>query len=321
MGVKVIYFEKVSPEIHKIIEAYKEPATEVVYWNDLDDNQKDHFLCQAQYFITAAFPITRRILEKAPNVKLIQKTGSGVDNIDLEAAAERGIFVASTPGANSASVAEMTIGMILSLYRKLHFLDRETKQGKWLMWEHRPFMFEMNGKTHGIVGMGNIGKKVAQLSKGFGTNVVYFNRNRLSLDEEDKLGISYVPFSELLVTSDIVSLHIPLLAETKNLIGEAELKLMKPNALLINVARGNIIDEQALALMLKDGNLLGAAMDTWSSEPIQADNPLLQLTNVLATPHVGGGTRDVLENVLRLSFANITNVEQGIMPDNLVKQV
>lgn len=319
MGEKVIYFEKVSPEIHKIINTFKGPNAEIAYWNELDDSQKDDYLFSAHYFITAAFPITRSILAKAPNVKLIQKTGSGVDNIDLEAAAQRGILVSSTPGANSASVAEMTIGMILSLYRKLHFFDRETKQGKWLMWEHRPFMFEMNGKTHGIIGMGNIGKKVAQLSKGFGTHVIYFNRNRLSLDEENKLGISYVSFEELLVTSDIVSLHIPLLAATKNLIGEAELNLMKSNALLINVARGNIIDEEALALALKSGNLLGAAMDTWSSEPIQADNPLLQLSNVLATPHVGGGTRDVLENVLRLSFANIANVEKGMMPDHLVK--
>jgi len=319
MGVNVIYFEKVSPEIHKIIEANKNPTTEVAYWNDLDEEQKEHFLFRAQYFITAAFPITRNILEKAPHLKLIQKTGSGVDNIDLKAATERDVLVASTPGANSSSVAEMTIGMILSLYRKLHFLDRETKQGKWLMWEHRPFMFEMNGKTHGIIGMGNIGKKVAQLSKGFGTNVIYFNRNRLSLDEENKLGISYVSFKELLATADIVSLHIPLLAETKNLISEVELKIMKPNALLINVARGNIIDEGALAQALKDGKLLGAAMDTWSLEPIHADNPLLQLTNVLATPHVGGGTRDVLESVLRLSFANIAKVEQGMMADNLVK--
>lgn len=319
MGAKVIYFEKASPDIQRIIEEYKGLTTEVVYWNDLDGNQQEHCLAQARYLITAASPVTRHILEKAPNVKLIQKTGSGVDNIDLAAAAERGIMVASTPGANSTSVAEMTIGMILSLYRKLHFLDRETKQGKWLMWEHRPFMFEMQGKTHGIIGIGNIGKKVAQLSKGFGTNVIYFNRNRLSPEMENKLGISYVPLRELLATSDIVSLHIPLLAETRNLIGEDELKLMKPNALLINVARGNIVDEKALALALQNGSLLGAGIDTWSSEPVKADNPLLQLNNVLAVPHVGGGTRDVLENVLRLSFANIAKVESGLVPDNLVK--
>jgi lactate dehydrogenase-like 2-hydroxyacid dehydrogenase len=318
MTVTVIYFEKVSPEIHKMIETYKEAATEIVYWHDLNDSQKEHVLSRAHYFITAATPITRSIIEKAPNLKLIQKTGSGVDNIDLEAAEERGILVASTPGVNSSSVAEMTIGMILCLYRKLHFLDQETKQGKWLMWEHRPFMFEMKGKTHGIIGMGNIGKKVAQLSKGFGTNVIYFNRNRLSIEDETRLGISYTSVRELLTISDIVSLHIPLLAETRNLIGETELNLMKPNAILINVARGNIIDEKALVQALKTGNLLGVGMDTWSSEPMQADNPLLQFTNVLATPHVGGGTRDVLENVLRLSFENIEKVEKAKMPNNLV---
>ncbi|GMB00065.1 2-hydroxyacid dehydrogenase [Pelosinus sp. IPA-1] len=318
MTVTVIYFEKVSTEIHKMIETYKEVTTEIVYWHDLNDSQKEHLLSRAHYFITAATPITRSMIEKAPNLKLIQKTGSGVDNIDLEAAKERGILVASTPGANSSSVAEMTIGMILCLYRKLHFLDQETKQGKWLMWEHRPFMFEMKGKTHGIVGMGHIGKRVAQLSKGFGTDVIYFNRNRLSIEEETRLGISYTSFTELLRISDIVSLHIPLLPETRNLIGETELNLMKPNAILINVARGNIIDEKGLVQALKTGNLLGVGMDTWSSEPMQADNPLLRFTNVLATPHVGGGTRDVLENVLRLSFENIEKVEKAKMPNNLV---
>jgi phosphoglycerate dehydrogenase-like enzyme len=252
---------------------------------------------------------------------LIQKTGSGVDNIDLKAAAEFGIHVASTPGANSNSVVELTIGMIISLYRKLHFLDRLTKNGEWKMWEYRTTMFEMNGKTHGVIGIGNIGRKVAQLSKAFGTNVIYYDVNRLSTEEEKELGITYVTFDNLLSQSDIISLHIPLIPETRNLISDKELNLMKSTAILVNVARGNIIDEQALAEALKCNRLLGAALDTWASEPINSDNPLLQLDNVLATPHIAGGTRDVLETVLRLSFENIRKVEAGSIADNLVKVV
>ena len=318
MGEKVIYFEKVSPAACEFIEAYKGAEAEVAYWTELEEEEKEICLAQAQYLITAAFPITRRLLEKAPNVKLIQKTGSGVDNIDLAAAAERGILVSSTPGANSNSVAEMTIGMILCLYRKLHYLDRETKQGKWLMFEHRPFMFEMRGKIHGIIGMGNIGRSVAKLSKGFGTKIIYYDAYRISADKEEELGVAYVPLSELLSIADIVSVHVPLLPETRNLIREEQLKLMKPNAVLINVARGNIIDEQALAQAIKRGDLLGAAFDTFAAEPVNKDNPLFQFDNVLATPHIAGGTCDVLKTVLCLSFQNIAKMESGALPDNLI---
>jgi len=318
MDAKVIYFEKVSPAAHEFIETYKAPGTEVAYWDQLNDSQRELCLSQAQYLITAAFPIKRQLLEKAPHVKLIQKTGSGVDNIDLIAAAEMEIMVSSTPGVNSTSVAEMTIGMILCLYRKLHFLDRETKQGKWLMFEYRPFMFEMKGKTHGIIGIGSIGKQVARLSKGFGTKIIYFDAYRLSPEKEKELGVSYVPLKDLLSKADIMSLHVPLLPETKNMIGEKEFALMKPNAILINVARGNIVDELALAQALKKGRLLGAGLDTFASEPVHKDNPLFELDNALVTPHIAGGTRDVLEEVLRLSFQNIAKMEGGTFPDNII---
>lgn len=321
MSCKVIYFEKVFTATREIINTYKNVDMEINYWVDLNEEEREQALREVNYLITASYPITRELLEKAPNVKLIQKTGSGVDNIDLKAAAEFGIHVASTPGANSNSVVELTIGMIISLYRKLHVLDRLTKNGEWKMWEYRTTMFEMNDKTHGVIGIGNIGKKVAQLSKAFGTNVIYYDVNRLSMEEEKELGITYVTFDNLLSRSDIISLHIPLIPETRNLISDKELSLMKSTAILVNVARGNIIDEQALAEALKCNRLLGAALDTWASEPINSDNPLLQLDNVLATPHIAGGTRDVLETVLRLSFENIRKVEAGSIADNLVKVV
>lgn len=318
MGSKAIYFEKVSSAAHEFIETYKGSAMEVAYWNELDDGQKEECLAEAKYLITAAYPIKRQLLQKAPKARLVLKTGSGVDNIDLVAAAEMGIQVVSTPGANSASVAEMTIGMILCLYRKLHFLDRETKHGKWLMFEHRPYMFEMRGKVHGILGIGNVGKEVAKLSKAFGTKIVYFDPFKLSPEKEAELGVSFLALNELLSTADIITLHVPLLPETRNMIGEKEFKIMKPNAIIVNVARGNIVDEQALANALAEGRLLGAALDTFAVEPVQQDNPLFRFDNVLTTPHIAGGTRDVLETVLRLSFQNIAKMEAGETPDNLV---
>jgi len=321
MSVQVIYFQELFPGASDIIDRYKGSNMEVSYWHYLPDDQKKQRLAQADYLVTSHYPITREMLMNAPKVKLIQKAGTGLDNIDLEAAAELGITVAVVPGANSFSVAELTIASILSLYRKLIFLDRETKRGKWLMQEYRAEMFEMRGKTHGVIGFGNIGKIVASLSQAFGTHVIYFDVTRLLPETESELGVAYATFDELISTADIISLHIPLLPETKNLIGEKELRRMKPNAVIINMARGHIIDEQALAKALREGRLFGAGMDAWTSEPINADNPLLQLDNVLATPHIAGGTLDAMDAMFRLCFQNIIQVDRGGMPDNQVNTV
>jgi lactate dehydrogenase-like 2-hydroxyacid dehydrogenase len=315
----VIYFEKVVPETQNIINRFKEKGMEISFWSNLTDAEKEEALLQANHLIAASYPITRELLEKTPNAKLIQKTGSGTDNIDLQAAADLGIKVATTIGANASSVVEMTIGLIIGLYRKLALLDRLTKSGEWRMWEYRPSMFEMNGKTHGIIGIGHIGKKVAELSQAFGTNVIYYDVNRLVPEEEKQRSLTYSPFEELLAQSDIISLHIPLMPSTENLISDKELKLLKPTAILVNVARGKIIDEKALANALENQQLLGAGIDTWASEPVEADNPLLVFDNVLATPHVAGGTRDALEKVLGLSFENIKMVEKGMEPNNSIK--
>jgi phosphoglycerate dehydrogenase-like enzyme len=319
MSVKVIYFQQLFPGARDLFDKYKAPGTEITYWHYLPDDQKEACLAPAEYFITSHYPITRELLAKAPRLKMIQKAGTGLNNIDLEAAAQRGVMVSVVSGANSSTVAEMTIGAILSIYRKLTFLDRETKRGKWLMQEHRAQMFDMKGKTHGIIGFGVIGKIVAELSQAFGTAVMYFDVKRLPPASESALGVTYAPLEHLLSTSDIISLHIPLLPETKNLIGEREIRLMKPNAVIINVARGHIIDEQALAEALQSGRLLGAAMDAWASEPINPDNPLLKLDSVLATPHIAGGTFDAMDAMFRLCLENIQRVASGETPHNLVK--
>ncbi|HWR38290.1 MAG TPA: 2-hydroxyacid dehydrogenase [Patescibacteria group bacterium] len=319
MATDVIYFETTSPAAIQFIEKYKGGQLNVAYWSQLDDGQKENALEQAKYLITAAYPVTRQLLEQAPNVKLVQKTGSGVDNIDLDAAKEQGILVSSTPGANSNSVAEMTIGMILCLYRKLHFLDKETKQGKWLMFEHRPNMYEMRGKVHGIIGMGNIGKEVSKLSQALGTKIIYYDAYRLTPAQEEVLGVTYVDLSILFQTADIISVHVPLLPGTRGLVGAEEMNRMKPSAILVNVARGNIVDETALSAAVQQGKILGAGLDTFALEPVRQDNPLFQFDNVLVTPHIAGGTRDVLDTVLRLSFDNIRRMENGELPINIVK--
>ncbi|MBM7691701.1 D-3-phosphoglycerate dehydrogenase [Peribacillus deserti] len=318
---KIIYFDHVFPEFKKIIYEHLPQGFDLLFWHDLNDIERKEHLPKADYLIVATEKLGEDVFSKANNVKLVQKTGIGVDNIDLEAARKFSLPVANTPGANATGVAELTILLILALYRKLPKVNIETKKGNWLMWELRPFSYEMEGKTHGFIGFGNIGREAAKRSKAFGTNVIYFDQFRVEPEVEEQLQANYVSLEELLRQSDIVSLHLPLLPETKGLLGEKELSTMKENAVLINVSRGGIVDEHALYQALKSEKIAGAGIDVWENEPTNRDNPLLTLDNVIASPHIGAGTRDTLNRVLRTAFQNIERAEAGNVPNHLVLDV
>lgn len=310
----VLYFDKVFPAFKDLLETHNSDGLKLAYWYEMSETEREEALKEADYFLVATTKITKEMINKACNLKLVQKTGIGVDNIDLEAAKELNIPVCNTPGGNAAGVAELTIGMILSLYRKLNILDKATKEGQWLMWEYRPSSYEMNGKTHGFIGFGNIGRETAKRSQAFGTNIIYYDKFRLPEDKEKELGVSYMELDEVLKKSDIISLHIPLLPETRGLISKRELSLMKPDAILVNVSRGNIVDEEALAEALRNKKIAGAGIDVWASEPVSKENPLLKFDNVIATPHIGAGTRDTLNKVLGLAFQNFSLIENGKKP-------
>ena len=318
---KLVYLDKVFPALIDVMMEKKPANLDVKFLYLLDPTEKDRALAEADYIMLAALPLTREMMDKAVNVRMIQKNGIGVDNIDLKAAAELGIPVCNTPGGNAGSVSEMTMGLALALSRKLQILDRATTSGEWLMWDMRPSSFEISGKTHGIIGFGNIGKAVAKLSQAFGTHVIYFDARRLSADQEAALGVQYLPLDQLLAASDIVSLHVPLLPETRGMFGEKQLSLMKPTSILVNVARGNIVDEAALYEALKNKRISGAAVDVWSKEPVAKDNPLLTLDNIIATPHISAGTRDTLLNIFGVGFGNITQVSQGGQPQFVVNGI
>ena len=169
-----------------------------------------------------------------------------------------------------------------------------------------------------MIGFGNIGREVARLSQAFGTQVIYYDVKRLEPADEQKIGANYAPMDELLKQSDIVSIHVPLLPATRNLIGSKELALMKQTAILINVARGNIVNEEALYTALSEQKILGAALDVWASEPVQAGNKLLGLDNLLATPHIAAGTRDTFKDILTIAFENIQSAQSGRLPKFIV---
>jgi D-3-phosphoglycerate dehydrogenase len=255
--------------------------------------------------------ITGRVIQGGKKLKVVAKHGAGVDNIDLEAATQRGIVVTSAPGANSDAVADLTIGFFLALARKIPFADRSVKDGIW----PRMVGAQVNQKTLGIIGVGQIGKKVARRALGFDMNVLVYDVYK---DEEfsKKYGITYLPIDELLTRADFISIHVPLTPETRNLIGPREFGLMKKDVCLVNIARGGVVDESALYDALKNDAIRGAALDVFSQEPPDK-NPLLELDNLIATPHMGGYTQEALNETGMICVRNIIDTLEGRRPQFL----
>lgn len=265
----------------------------------------------ADYILCSWTPVSGRLIEAAHRVKLIQKYGIGVDKIDLETARRRGVPVAITAGANSVAVAEMAVTLMLAVYKRLCLAHSSLRAGKWLKWELRTGCYELAEKTVGLVGGGAIGKAVAKRLSGFECNVLYYDVRRLPDEMEQALGMSYAAMDDLLRTSDIVSLHVPLTPETRGLIGPRELTLMKPTAVLINTARGGVVNEPALIEALRSGTIAGAGLDVFAVEPPDANNPLFSMDSVIVSPHNGGGTVDTVRRVVAHSFENMLRIERG----------
>jgi len=248
--------------------------------------------------------VTREIIEAGENLRVVGRAGAGIDNIDVEAAKERGIIVLNTPEAPAIAVAELTMGLLLSLARQIPRADRSMKEGKWAKKEFKGW--QLNGKTFGIVGLGHIGEKVARLAKAFGMKILITKRTPPSPEILKELEAEFVPLDELLRRSDIISLHVPLTPQTRHMIGEREIQLMKDGAFIINTSRGAVIDEKALFNALKSGKLGGAALDVYEIEPPR-DYSLMKLPNVVCTPHIGAQTVEAQRAAATLLAQKIVN--------------
>ncbi|MEM3622918.1 MAG: hydroxyacid dehydrogenase, partial [Candidatus Bathyarchaeia archaeon] len=263
----------------------------------------------ADAFITRGFiRIPKEVLEASGRLKVIGVHGVGVDHIDVDFAEERGICIVRTPEALSDSVAEFTVGLILSLLRKIPLADGAVRRGEWNRKYSVLVGAELMGKTVGILGLGRIGSAVARRLGSFNVNLVYHKRNR-SIELERMLGVKYVPFDELLRISDIMSIHMPLTSETYHMISFKEFALMKHGVYIVNTARGAIIDEKALYEALVSGKVAGAALDVFESEPLNPDNPLTKLENVIFTPHLAACSEETLK---RLAVAVAEKVIQAL---------
>ncbi len=257
--------------------------------------------------------VDEQLFKDGPKLKLIQLLSAGYDSADLEATKRAGVPLCNNGGANSPAVSEHAILLMLAVSRQLVRQHKSVSSGNW-RGNSTPRVHEVGGKTLGIIGLGTIGKKTARLAKAFGMQVNYYDIARLTADQEDALGVRFRLLRELLRTSDIVSLHTPLNASTHHLIGAEELKLMQPHAILVNTARGPVIDEDALYTALTDGTITAAGLDVFDQEPPKPDNPLFTLDNVILTAHLAGPTFESNTARVRNSFDNIQRVARDEEP-------
>jgi D-3-phosphoglycerate dehydrogenase len=260
-------------------------------------------------YIAGLDTIDREALESADRLKVISRYGVGVDKVDLQAAHEKGILVTITPGANSVSVAELTVALILSLARHIPTASTATRSGEW----PRLNGLTLEGKCVGLLGFGAIGKQVAKRLAGFSCQVMAFD----PLPDNDyarQFGVALLPQDEVLAEADFLSLHLPLLPETRELVNTAFLSKMKRGAFLVNTARGELIDETALAEALQSGWLRGAALDVFTQEPPQKDHLLLSLPQVIATPHCASHTDGAMDSMGRIALEECLAVLRGAAP-------
>jgi phosphoglycerate dehydrogenase-like enzyme len=318
----VAFLDAMEPAVRDEILAAAPSELRVRFAASTSAEDRLALIAHARFAIASGLPVTAEMIAAAPGLRLIQKWGIGVDTIDVEAARRAGIAVAITAGANARTVAEHAIALMLAVYRRLAFADRKLREGVWTRPLLRGVCYQIGGKTVGLLGFGNVARAVAKRLRGFEVELLYFDERRADAESERALEATYVSFEELLGRSDILSIHVPLIPSTKGLIGADAIARMKDGAIIINTARGGIVDETALYDALVRGKLHGAGLDVFASEPVDPQHPLLKLDQVVATPHSAGSVFDNVANVAGHAFANILRFARGeeLSPDDVIVQ-
>ena len=326
MGKPKVFITRQIPEkgINMIKEYY-----EVEVWPEYTPPPYEVLLEKAKEVDALASLLTDKIdcnlLQNAPRLRIVAQYAVGYDNIDVECATRLGIYVTNTPGVLTEAVADLTWGLILATARRIVEADHFVRSGEW--WKTRtgwhPLMMlgmEIYGKTLGIIGMGRIGRAVARRAKGFNMKILYYDIRRLPKELEEELGAKFVDLETLLKESDVVSIHVPLTKETYHMIGEKELKLMKKTAILVNTARGAVIDTNALVKALEEGWIAGAGLDVFEQEPLPPDHPLTKFKNVVLVPHIGSATYETRTRMAELVAENLIAFAKGEVPPTLVNK-
>lgn len=262
--------------------------------------------------------VTDELLAGAPRLRVVSNMAVGFDNIDVEAATRKGIIVTNTPGVLTETTADLAWALLMATTRRLPQSERALRDGEWTTWKPMEFTGQdVYGATLGIIGLGGIGAAVARRACGFGMKIVYNNRRR-NTTLEAALNAEYRPLDDLLAESDFISIHCPLTDATRHLIGAAQLAQMKPTAVLINTARGPVVDEAALYRALNEGQIWAAGLDVWEHEPVRPDHPLLELDNVVALPHIGSASEATRTRMAVMAAENVVAGAAGQIPPNAV---
>lgn len=298
-------------------------AATVEVWPEQTPIPKETLLAKSRevdgLLVLASDRCDAALIESAPRLKVISNFGVGYNNIDVAAATSRGILVGYTPGVVTETTADLAFALLMAAARQVVQGDKLVRSGQWRSWGPMDVLGQdIHHATLGIIGLGRIGTEVAKRARGFDMNVLYHDERRRE-DEESRLGIQFVPtLSQLLSAADFVSLHVPLNEHTHHLIGEAEFALMKPTAILINAARGPIVDQAALYETLRTRRILAAAIDVAEIEPIPSQDPLLSLDNLTISPHIGTATLRTRTNQSVLAAENLVAGLAGRVPPHCV---
>lgn len=316
MAPKVIIasrsFGSASPKPLQLLEA---AGVETAWVDANSPSAQDEILelvPQTSAIIVGLVPITEKIIEHAPQLRVISMYGVGVNHIDLEAARRKGVVVTNCPGSNDQAVADLAMGLMLAVARSIPLFDRNIRAGHW----NKYLGGELWQRRLGLIGFGNIAKGVAHRAKGFAMEISAYDPYA-SVEAAEAHGVSLLPFEEVIANADFVSLHAPLTDETRCMFGSEQFKIMKRTAYLINTARGGLVDEQALYGALRSGEIAGAALDVFVEEPLK-DSRLVELDNVVLTAHTGTHTKEAIERMGMMAVENVLRVLRGETPINRV---
>ncbi|MGX1789130.1 2-hydroxyacid dehydrogenase [Bosea sp. NPDC055332] len=309
--MEIAFLTPVMPEVRAAIVACAQAGQRLRFADSEARQQQLALVRTAEVIVSAGSMVDAGLIAGAEKIRLIQKWGIGVDKIDLDAARARGIPVAITAGASAGPVAEHALALMLAVYRRLPLADRQMRAGIWQPQQLRVACRQITGKTVGLLGFGNIARLLAHRLRGFDVEILYHDIRRADAVTERGFGARYVPFDTLLERSDILSLHLPLTDESRGIMNSAAFARMRQGAVLINTARGSLVDEAALHEALLSGRLAGAGLDTFTTEPVGADHPLLALDQVVVTPHSAGSVFDNIPNIAGNVLDNIARFARG----------
>ena len=314
---KIIVYNPIYSDLLKILQKH----FQVVELTNGENTEFIHELKDAHGIIGSGLKVDRTLLDEAPNLEIICNISVGYDNLDMEAVNARGIMATNTPDVLTDSTADTIFGLLLATARRITELDQYVKSGQWTgKIGEDLYGVDIHHKTLGIIGMGRIGKAIAERAHfGFKMKILYHNRSR-KLNAEEQLQAEYVSLQELLQQSDFVCLMAPLSPETVQLIGKQEFSLMKKTAIFVNGARGQMVDEDALVEALKKREICAAGLDVYEKEPVEPNNPLLYMKNVVTLPHIGSATLETRYKMAKLAAENLIKGLQGEIPPSLINK-